>query len=390
MSSTGELSYREKLISATFGGVITALITTPLEVIKTRLQTVPNAPPVVLPTASGLRNSFAAHLNLKTSTRKHPSALPTSFLSSFSSVIRTGGIRSLWSGLLPSIIAQVPSTSFYFMAYEELKARIEQGDNGISTAYAPLVAGILARTVATTLVSPLDLLRTKAMYYGGGILPTKAGPRIPSSAKPTRVSMLEIVRNEISAGGVLSLWRGLVPMLWRDVPFSGLYWLGYEKSKSVLTPYFHSSERSSYSRAWVVAFISGFLSGSFAAIVTHPLDVVKTRRQVQLYSESSSMTEPKKIITAHCHRPTYMRQTPKLLNPRHYVPRGSVVCVPPEKIPTTVIDILRAISKSEGISGLFAGMTPRLVRVGPACAIMISSYELGKVYFGHVNKVTSL
>lgn len=32
-----------------------------------------------------------------------------------------------------------------------------------------------------------------------------------------------------------------------------------------------------------------------------------------------------------------------------------------------------------GIRGLFAGLTPRLIKVAPACAIMISTFEYSKV-----------
>lgn len=37
-----------------------------------------------------------------------------------------------------------------------------------------------------------------------------------------------------------------------------------------------------------------------------------------------------------------------------------------------------------GIRGLYAGLTPRLIKVAPACAIMISSFEYGKVFFNRL------
>jgi solute carrier family 25 protein 39/40 len=39
------------------------------------------------------------------------------------------------------------------------------------------------------------------------------------------------------------------------------------------------------------------------------------------------------------------------------------------------------IYRAEGWKGLTRGIIPRVIKVAPACAIMISSYEIGKMYF---------
>lgn len=39
------------------------------------------------------------------------------------------------------------------------------------------------------------------------------------------------------------------------------------------------------------------------------------------------------------------------------------------------------IYQNYGVKGLFAGLTPRLIKVAPACAIMISTFEHGKQFF---------
>lgn len=35
---------------------------------------------------------------------------------------------------------------------------------------------------------------------------------------------------------------------------------------------------------------------------------------------------------------------------------------------------------------LFSGFMPRVIKVAPACAVMISTYEFGKAFFQKVNR----
>ena len=43
--------------------------------------------------------------------------------------------------------------------------------------------------------------------------------------------------------------------------------------------------------------------------------------------------------------------------------------------------IARELLADQGGRALFSGLTPRLLKVAPACAIMISSYEFCKEFF---------
>uniref|UniRef100_A0AAR5P3B8 Uncharacterized protein n=1 Tax=Dendroctonus ponderosae TaxID=77166 RepID=A0AAR5P3B8_DENPD len=66
------------------------------------------------------------------------------------------------------------------------------------------------------------------------------------------------------------------PTLLRDVPFSAIYWMSYESIKSYMGCD-HPSFRQS--------FIGGAISGSIAATITVPFDVVKTHQQIEFGSD---------------------------------------------------------------------------------------------------------
>lgn len=51
----------------------------------------------------------------------------------------------------------------------------------------------------------------------------------------------------------------------------------------------------------------------------------------------------------------------------------------------SMLTTTRRILKERGYRGMFAGVVPRIVRIAPACAIMIGTYEAGKAYFHDQN-----
>lgn len=48
---------------------------------------------------------------------------------------------------------------------------------------------------------------------------------------------------------------------------------------------------------------------------------------------------------------------------------------------------IKKLYLQNGIKSLFTGLVPRVVKIAPACAIMISSYEYGKRFFANYNNL---
>lgn len=174
----------------------------------------------------------------------------------------------MWRGTGPALAMSVPGQVVYMVGYdwgrrtafefapnwayvprrkvETLGLRLEEKQLRASyLTVIPLFAGGLSRTFVAVLVSPIELLRT----------------RLQSSTTGTTIP--EIFK-KLQADGLRSAWRGLPPTLWRDVPFSGIYWAGYEGIKRTLTGGKGMGEGWEDVGVWEefrVAFVSGAGSG---------------------------------------------------------------------------------------------------------------------------------
>ncbi|XP_052575729.1 probable mitochondrial glutathione transporter SLC25A40 isoform X2 [Peromyscus californicus insignis] len=284
---TVQVTPLQQMIASCTGAILTSLMVTPLDVIKIRLQVQNNPFPKgkCFVYSNGLMDHMCVCDNgSKKAWYKKPGNFQGT-LDAFLKILRNEGIKSLWSGLPPTLVMAIPATVIYFTCYEQLSAflRTKLGEN---ETRIPIVAGIVARFGAVTVISPLELIRTKMQ-----------------SKKFSYKELHGFVSGKVSEEGWISLWKGWAPTLLRDVPFS--------------------------------------------AVATLPFDVVKTQKQTQLWTyESGKVPVPLRLSTWA---------------------------------------IMKNIIAENGFSGLFTGLIPRLVKIAPACAIMISTYELGKAFFQKQN-----
>ncbi|KAJ2962382.1 hypothetical protein NQZ79_g2555 [Umbelopsis isabellina] len=344
----------EKIVSACSGAILTSILVTPMDVVKMRLQTqAMSSPPLkkskalyttCCMTTSDIKqmagevckwNTIPRHERKRLSFTKlraaamhecsqgalrldavNRAAKPTGLIDGINNIIKQEGPLSLWRGLSPALVMSVPGNIIYFVGYDYLRNAIKDWTSYNNKDYAPLVAGGAARVVAVAAISPIELFRTRLQAAKG----------VDGFA-----SVLNGVIKLVEKEGPKALWRGLPPTLWRDVPFSAFYWMGYEEIKTTLA----ATDLSEFNKS----FLAGATAGMIAAAVTTPFDVVKSRRQVDAGRD---------------------------------VPMFRDIRVP---------SMLRQIVQQEGYQGLFRGLTPRIAKVAPSCAIMISSYELGKSFF---------
>ncbi|CAN7976222.1 unnamed protein product [Ixodes persulcatus] len=231
MAAHDSITPVQHMICSCTGALATSLLVTPLDVVKIRLQAqqkqfVKNK---CFLYCNGLMEHMCYCLNGNGNGNGHSMhsmssggqwyKRPGHFNGTFDAFIkiaRNEGITSLWSGLPPTLVMAVPATMLYFTAYDQIRgilcARMEV-QPALQPIWIPAMSGATARVFSATLISPLEMVRTKM--------------------QSKRLSYLEIgqaVRSLVNTRGVLSLYIGLGPTLLRDVPFSckwPVHWLAF-------------------------------------------------------------------------------------------------------------------------------------------------------------------
>jgi len=136
------------------------------------------------------------------------------------------------------------------------------------------------------------------------------------------------IKSLVKEEGFRGLFRGFGPGIATYAPFVGLYFVFYEKGKRIGSLI---SGKDAEHLAIYYHLASGFISGGLAAGFTCPLDVIKTRIQVQ------SANQPD-VYTSGWHA-------------------------------------FKNILKEEGPKAFIKGMVPRMLWIAPGTALTIASYE---------------
>ncbi|RLN03124.1 hypothetical protein C2845_PM13G11740 [Panicum miliaceum] len=319
-----ELGMFERALSAAGAAFVSAIIVNPLDVAKTRLQAqaagvLYHHPPQVA--ALGPDAILSEFRCSPSCTRglifgSEPVCPPDCFQ---------------YKGTLDVFLKVVRQVGIYLPCYDIFRNWIEDftrsNASGL-TPYAPLVAGSVARSLACIACSPIELARTRMQAYKE----FRPGVKPPGMWKTLVGVLSPLASSSQSVQNYRVLWTGVGAQLARDVPFSGICWSTLEPIRRKLLGLV--GEEGNAASVLGANFAAGFVAGSLAAGATCPLDVAKTRRQIEKDNEKA------------------MRMTTR--------------------------QTLTEIWRSGGVKGLFTGVGPRVARAGPSVGIVVSFYEVVK------------
>ncbi|KAF3439903.1 hypothetical protein FNV43_RR18181 [Rhamnella rubrinervis] len=338
------LGFGERALSAAGAAVLSAILVNPLDIAKTRLQAQAAGVPYqgLCDTACSEANAILPNLQSSTSCTRsvlglEPVCRPEcnrykGTLDVLYKVILKEGFSRLWRGTNASLALAVPTVGIYLPCYDIFRNMMEDFTTHNApnlTPYVPLVAGSVARSLACVTCYPIELARTRMQAF----IETQTGLKPPGVWK-TLLGVVNPVKhsNFHQHLNYRFLWTGLGAQLARDVPFSAVCWSTLEPIRRRILGIV--GDEASVASVLGANFSAGFASGSIAAAVTCPLDVARTRRQIEKdHARALKMTTRKTLVE---------------------------------------------IWGDGGIKGLFTGIGPRVGRAGPSVGIVVSFYEVVK------------
>ncbi|XP_062091453.1 mitochondrial carrier protein MTM1-like [Humulus lupulus] len=337
--SDANLGFGERALSAAGAAVLSAILVNPLDIAKTRLQAQAAGVPYQGLCGSTCFETATVFPAPKYSTSCEPVCPPEcgqykGTLDVLYKIIRQEGFTRLWRGTNASLALAIPTVGIYLPCYDVFRNYMEGFTTQHSpslTPYVPLVAGSVARSLACVTCYPVELARTRMQAFKeseAGVKPAGVWKTLHEVVNPAKST--SSLQNPVQRYRVL--WTGLGAQLARDVPFSAICWSTLEPIRKRLLGLM--GDEASVASVLGANFSAGFVAGSLAAAATCPLDVARTRRQIE--------NDPSRVLKMTTRK--------------------------------TLVEIWR----DGGMKGLFTGVGPRVGRAGPSVGIVVSCYEVVK------------
>jgi len=238
----------------------------------------------------------------------------------FSSIIKNEGFTALYKGIGIVLASTIPAHALYFGGYEISKMMLKS--DKIPDPVVHFASGGIADICGSFIWVPMDVVKQRLQIQKkdatGGALKYKGSWH----------ALQTIFQEE----GVRGLFKGYWAAIATYGPFVAIYFTAYEQFKKASQSIFKVSTEEDL--PFVVQLVNGGTAGGLAACLTNPMDVIKTRMQVQSTKASGDATYYRGIFHA-----------------------------------------VKSILQEEGVSAFGKGLYARILWIAPGTAITIALYE---------------
>ncbi|KAI9510048.1 mitochondrial carrier protein RIM2 [Russula earlei] len=309
----------QHFIAGGLGGMCGALVTSPFDVVKTRLQS---------DLFRHKHTGVGAVVGDSVVLVRRPGGILWHFVETMHiirDIARDESPRALFKGLVPTLVGVIPARSINFFTYGNGKQIIaNEFNNGQENSYVHLCAAAIAGVVTGTATNPIWVVKTRMQLSASN----KASAAAAASSSPPSLfgGSVSTIRQIACEEGIRGFYKGLSAS-YLGVTEGTIQWVLYERLKRLTS----GTEGAGGLQEWAGMLGSAGTAKCVASLITYPHEVLRTR----------------------------LRQP--LVNGR--------------KKYTGLVQTLRLVIAEEGARSLYGGLSAHLMRVVPNAAVMYSIYE---------------
>ncbi|KAF5368835.1 hypothetical protein D9758_002893 [Tetrapyrgos nigripes] len=300
-------------VAGGLGGMCGAIVTSPFDVVKTRLQS-------SLFSEKPAAVSYGGNGSVVVGAPRPSGGLLYNFVETghiLRNIYREESPRALFKGLGPTLVGVIPARSINFFVYGNGKQIIANTFNeGQENSYVHLAAAAAAGIATGTATNPIWVVKTRLQLARGAAF---EGGRFAGGSWNM---IKQIMREE----GVRGFYKGLSAS-YLGVTEGTIQWVLYERLKRLSA----GAEGQGGFMEWFGMLGSAGTAKCVASLITYPHEVIRTR----------------------------LRQ-PSVNGVVKY---------------TGLIQTLKLVIAEEGARSLYGGLSAHLMRVVPNAAVMYSIYE---------------
>lgn len=238
-------------------------------------------------------------------------------------VIKSEGIRGLYSGLGFQLIGVAPEKAIKLTVNDYMRKKLVDSNNKLSVL-GEIISGASAGMCQIIFTNPIEIVKIRLQVKS-------------EYASNSDINAIKIIRTL----GLSGLYKGIVACMMRDIPFSAIYFPTYAHLKENLFQFDPNDKTKRNKLKTSELLLAGGLAGMPAAFLTTPFDVVKTRLQI----------EPKAVETRY----------------------------------TGIFHAFKTILKEESFGSFFKGGGARVLRSSPQFGFTLAAYEIFKNIFPSPN-----
>lgn len=288
------------LLAGAVAGLVSDAIVHPIDTIRTIQQTSTRSPAAIAP-ASNIKTGLV-------------------------DIIKQNGLLRLYRGFGAVAVGSIPGHALYFYGYEVSKRYFDGNANDSSdgsktyswkNTLTHLGCGFFADVCGSLVWTPMEVIKQRLQSSS-----------VQSNTSVVGSNSYKELRRILKTDGFFGLYQGFGAALLTYGPYVSIYFALYEYYKHRMTCIYDTSKEK---LPFYLNLTGAALAGTFSAVVTCPLDVVKTRLQVQ--------------------------QTKT-----HFRYNG-------------ISDAFVTIIRQEGVYALFSGVKPRALWMAGGTAITMMVYE---------------